>query len=384
MDEICRIADEEAVDAIIIAGDVFDAYNPPAESESLFYRTMTRLADGGRRGIVVIAGNHDSPDRLIASDPYARALGITTLGYPKDIPALYDAGKARTACVESAQSFIRLRLPRAERILNLLALPYPSESRLKELLTDDVANEEQASVDYNRRVREFMAQGAARFRDGEANIVASHLFVSGGQESDSERQIQVGGVYTVEPLSFPASSYVALGHLHREQEMRGVNDTCIRYAGSVLQYSFSEAGQKKSVTIVELRDGKISHYPIPLSGGRMLRRWQIGNGIEELERRLAEVDAADWLSVALVLDEPLEPDYLNNLRRAHPGLINCTCAYRWESGDPNGAAPDAVPVTIEEQFRRFVRARYEEPCNDEVLRLFLELAGTGDEETQTS
>src|SRR5689334_21764985 len=85
LDEICDIAAEEDVDAVLIAGDIFDSYNPPAESESLFYSTMTRLSDGGRCAVIVIAGNHDSPDRLIASNPYARVLGISTLGYPIDI-----------------------------------------------------------------------------------------------------------------------------------------------------------------------------------------------------------------------------------------------------------------------------------------------------------
>ena len=106
--EIVGIAEQEQVDAVLIAGDIFDTYNPPAESEALFYETMARLADGGRRAVVVLAGNHDSPDRLIASSPYARALGICTLGYPKDVPHLYDGGSGRTACVESAPSFVKI------------------------------------------------------------------------------------------------------------------------------------------------------------------------------------------------------------------------------------------------------------------------------------
>src|SRR5688500_4361574 len=115
LDEICRIADDENVDVVVVAGDVFDAFVPPAEAEALFYSTMTRLADSGRRAVVVIAGNHDSPDRLIAADPYARSLGISTLGFPKDIPTLYDAGQDRAACVASGPSTVTLRLPRARQ-----------------------------------------------------------------------------------------------------------------------------------------------------------------------------------------------------------------------------------------------------------------------------
>ncbi len=380
LDEICRIADEEAVDAVVVAGDVFDAYNPPAESEALFYRTMTQLSDGGRRAVVVIAGNHDSPDRLIASDSYARALGITTVGYPKDIPALYDSGIERVACVESAPSFVRLRLPRKERLLTILALPYPSESRLRELLTADIDDERQATIDYNRRVCSFFKEGARKFLADDVNIIASHLFVAGGAECESERPIQVGGLYTVDPLSFPPeASYVALGHLHRAQSMQGRDEVPVRYSGSILQYSFSEAGQEKSVTIIDYSGRAMTYHTLPLASGRMLRRWIVDGGLPELERRLAELHSDDWLSIAVTLDTPPAPDYMGNLRKAHPGIIVCNSHYRIDPAG-GGAGPEerTSSLPLHEQFQRFVATRFNEPCNDAVLKLFLELAMRGE------
>lgn len=378
--EICRIVDDEAIDAVIVAGDVFDAYNPPAESEALFYRTMTRLSDGGRRAVVVIAGNHDSPDRLIASDPYARALGITTIGYPKDIPALYDAGSDRVACIEAAPSFIRLRLPRSGELLNVLALPYPSESRLRELLAADVENEEQANIHYNHRVRAFLEDCGRRFDANQANLITSHLFVAGGEECESERPIQVGGLYTIDPSSFPSSAgYVALGHLHRAQTLQGREGIPVRYSGSILQYSFSESEQQKSVTMLEWGDRGFTHTAIPLREGRMLRRWVIDGGLPELERRLAETDRADLLSIMVTLHEPPALDYMSNLRRAHPGIVICNTRYYRLTDESGESSADIESLPLDEQFRRFVDARFNEPCGNEVLKLFLELAAAGDE-----
>lgn len=382
LDEICHIVDDGAIDAVIVAGDVFDAYNPPAESEALFYRTMTRLSNGGRRAVVVIAGNHDSPDRLIASDPYARALGITTIGYPKDIPALYDGGSDQVACIESAPSFIRLRLPRSNQLLGVLALPYPSESRLRELLTVDVENEEQATIDYNHRVRTFLDDCSRRFQPDQVNIITSHLFVAGGEECESERQIQVGGLYTIDPFSFPSSaSYVALGHLHRAQTFQGREGIPVRYSGSILQYSFSEAEQQKSVTILEQGDTGFTHTTIPLREGRTLRRWIIEGGLPELEHRLAETGPDDLLSITVTLDEPPAPDYMSNLRRAHHGIVLCNTRYHRLAGENGELVVDIEALPLDEQFRRFVAARFNEPCSNEVLKLFLELAATGDEFT---
>ena len=375
LDEICRIAEEEQVDAVVVAGDLFDSYNPPAESEALFYRTMLRLAANGSRAVIVIAGNHDSPDRLLATDPYARALGITTLGYPKDIPAIDDRGSERVSCIDSAPSFVRLRLPRPEKVLTLLALPYPSETRLREIITWDMADEVSAARDYNARIGEFMRDVATRFDPEGANVIASHLFVADGEMCESERQIQVGGAYTVDPASFPhQAAYVALGHLHRPQEKRGKHDIPVRYSGSILQYSFSEAGQRKEVTIVEFEGGKMAHRSVPLTAGKKLECWENVQGTEELERRLAEVDPSTWLSVVVTLEKPWTLDYAANLRSCHPGMIRCIPQFR----DSDGALTDTIRISdlsLEEQFIRFVETRFGEPCGDEVLKLFLELAG---------
>lgn len=380
LDDICRIADDEHVDVVIVAGDVFDSSVPPAESEALYYRTMTRLSDGARRAVVVIAGNHDSPDRLIASDPYARELGITTIGFPKDLPALYDGGADRVACVASAPSLVTLRLPSSKQPLSILALPYPSESRLREVLSERIDDEIGFAADYNRRIAHFMNEAAKSFHPEGVNVVASHLYVNGGAESDSERQIQVGGAYTVHASSFPPSaSYVALGHLHRPQEQCGANDMAVRYSGSILQYSFSEAEQQKSVTIIDVDANGTRHREVPLTAGRALYHWRDVPSVEALEQRLQDSDRLGWYSISVHVDEPIAPEYLAKLRATHPGIIDCRPIYRAiEGADVETRLAD---LSLEEQFRRYVENKFSEPCSDDVMRLFLDLTRkSGDDE----
>lgn len=380
LDELCGIADDEGVDVVLVAGDVFDSYVPPAEAEALFYRTMARLADGGRRAVVVIAGNHDSPDRLIASGPYARELGITTIGYPKDLPELYDAGRERVACIASSPSRVTLRLPRVKQPLTVLALPYPSESRLREVLTERLDDDVAAARDYNARIAAFMAEAARSFEPEGISVIASHLFVQGGVECESERQIQVGGAYSVDTMSFPADAkYVALGHLHRPQEQRGLEDLPVRYSGSILQYSFGEAGQTKSVTIVDVDEQRSTHREVPLTAGQTLYRWHELESLAELEHRLASSDPLAWYSISVHVEDQLSPDYVTNLRAKHPGIINCIPRYTIA----DAGETDAVrlsELSIEEQFRRYVASRYGQPCGDDVMKLFLELTGERGEE----
>lgn len=376
--EICGIAEQEQVDVVVVAGDVFDSFVPPAEAEALFYRTMATLSDGARRAVVVLAGNHDSPDRLIASDPYARELGITTLGFPKDIPELYDGGAERVACVESGPSRITLRLPRSRKPLTILALPYPSESRLREVLSERIDDDVSAARDYSARIGEFMQEAALGFHPEGVSIIASHLFVQGGIECESERQIQVGGAYSVDTMSFPTdAAYVALGHLHRPQEQRGREDLPVRYSGSILQYSFSEAEQTKSVTIIDVDETGATHREVPLGAGRTLYRWHELGSLAELEARLSMGDPLAWYSISVHVDDLLSPEYVTNLRQKHPGIINCMPRYTLEES-ANGSVR-VSDLSIEEQFRRYVESRYNQPCSEEVMRLFLELAGGREE-----
>jgi exonuclease SbcD len=281
--------------------------------------------------------------------------------------------------VESAQSFIRLRLPRREQFLTLLALPYPSESRLREIITDDLSDDEAVVRDYNRRVSEFMHQAARGFLDDQPNIIASHLFVQGGDKTNSERDIEVGGACAMNAASFPAAAgYVALGHLHRPQEMDGQNDIRVRYSGSILQYSFSEAEQQKEVTIIEFDGAAATHRSVPLKSGRILRKWEM-ESTDELEQRLADVDPSDWLWINIAVDEPLPVDYIANLRREHPGIIQCLPVFR-RGDDLEEEMTRISELPLDEQFRRFVQARYKEPCSEDVVQLFMELVNTTGEQ----
>ena len=122
LDEICQLAERENVDAVLIAGDLFDTFNPPNEASELFYRTVHRLSDHGQRAVVAIAGNHDAPDRIEAPDPLARASGIVLVGRSSTtVPPLATAGGVQRLRAEPG--WVELSLPRCSAPLRLLLTP---------------------------------------------------------------------------------------------------------------------------------------------------------------------------------------------------------------------------------------------------------------------
>jgi exonuclease SbcD len=200
IDQLCDIADEERIDLVLVAGDVYDSYNPSAAAEELFYYALDRLNDGGGRAVVVIAGNHDNPERLCASNPLASKNGIILLGYPGSRAGVNKYGSAKTGVVDSGAGWLEVGISRCSHTAVIIALPYPSEARLEQLLTRET-DEKTLQRAYSDRVGSIISALSRRYRADTVNLALSHLFMNGGKQSESERVLQVGGALTVEPGS---------------------------------------------------------------------------------------------------------------------------------------------------------------------------------------
>jgi exonuclease SbcD len=354
LEELLQIVEEEKVDVILMAGDVYDTVNPPAQAEVLFYESLQRLSNKGKRPVAVIAGNHDNPDRLSASRPLASTQHISLLGYPAtEVQSIY--------------------IPATDEILKLASLPYPSESRLNEVLSEQF-EERMIRDHYDARIRQFFDKMCEQFTEKSVNIAMSHLFVAGGNSSDSERPIEVGGAFTVAAESLPhQAQYVALGHLHRPQTIKRAK-TSARYSGSPLAYSFSEAGYTKSVTIIDAEPGKqVETREVYLSSGKPLVKWKAAEGIQQVFTWLDEKkDENAWIDLEIHVTNALSMEEIHRIRKQHDGILHIRPIFPEMLEAQKAVKMDSVP--IEELFVRF----YEKQSGgaqpeDELVRLFLSL-----------
>ncbi|MNO39410.1 Nuclease SbcCD subunit D [compost metagenome] len=353
IDELVEIADASQADLILMAGDVYDSVNPPAAAEQLFYDAAARLTANGRP-LVVISGNHDQPERVASVSPLVRRQGITLVGMPTSEP-------------------VTVQAVRTGEVAKIAALPYPSEARLGELLAGD-AGEDELRLAYSARVGRLMNLLGREFTPQTVNLAMSHIYVLGGVESDSERPIQVGGAYTVDPTALSCGAqYTALGHLHRAQRVKG--DGMIRYSGSPLAYSFSEAGQAKSVALIEVAPGgEPSFEEIYLRCGRPLVNWKSSGGLQEVYSWLDEgKDAAAFIDLELRLTEAMSLNDIQRLRKSREGIIHIRPVYPQMEQELEEMARSRMPV--QELFRRFyLRQTGGAEPEDGLIELFLELA----------
>lgn len=372
IEEISDIADREKVDLILIAGDIFDTTNPPARAESLFYQAIYQLSRGGRRGVVIIAGNHDNPERLRASDPLAEQLGITLLGFPKDQANLLLKQSGRVRRLQSGPGWLEIAIPNCEHTAMIIALPYPSEQRLKEVLINKL-DEQELQKSYSERLGLLFQQLSTNYRQDTVNLCMSHLFVAGGKTSDSERTLSVGGAYTVESSMLPKKAqYIALGHLHRPQKI-GQGTEQIRYSGSPLSYSFSEAGQVKQVNIIHCLPGsKAEVEEIPLSSGKPLAVWQAREGLEQAIKWCEQNrDPRAWIDLHIHLSQPLEPQQIKLLKEMRPDIVNIKPIL--PEMERAVEFENRLNLPVEILFKEFYYQNYHMEPEDDLVQLFLNL-----------
>ena len=289
LEQILAIIDGETPDAVLIAGDVYDKTVPPAEAVTLFDDFLCRLA---RREIPVllISGNHDSPERLAFGRRLMAAGGI-------HISPVY-SGDITPVTLHDAHGPVHFWL-----------LPFLKPAHVRRFAPDETI---ESYTDAVRVAVEHMAVDTTQ-----RNVLLTHQFVTGAATCESE-ELSVGGSDNVDAAVFEGFDYVALGHLHGPQNMGSPR---IRYCGTPLKYSFSESQHHKSVTVVHLGPkGELTLQLRPLTPRRDLR--QLRGAFAQLTDRAfyAGEETQDYLHIILT-DEEDVPEAMGRLRLIYPHVM---------------------------------------------------------------
>ncbi len=374
LQEISEIAEREQVDAVLVAGDLFDTFNPPSEAVDLLYKTLKRLTGNGHRPVIAIAGNHDSPDRIEAPDPLARECGIIFAGYPNSTVTPFEL-ESGLKLTRSSEGFLELMLPATAVPLRLLMTPYANEYRLKTFLGQENSDEELRKV-----LQGKWQELADSFCDGQGvNVLISHLFVvkkgdALPEEPDDEKPIlHVGGAQAVYTENIPGQiQYMALGHLHRMHSV-DVRPCPVYYSGSPLSYSFAEANQKKYVLIVEAEPGKPAGVrPIELSKGKPLLRKRAEGVAEAMEWLAQHQDAL--VELTLVTETFLTAMERRQLGAVHRGIVTIIPEVAGAAGLIGCHQPQIdLSRSMEELFRDYFRHEKGQEPGDDLMNLFTEI-----------
>jgi exonuclease SbcD len=349
LEQVAAVAIDREVDAVLVAGDVFDSPAPPPEAEKLVYDFLARLVPR-RIACVLIAGNHDHPRKLGALASLLEGLRIhvrSEVRPPEEggvvaVPSRDGAEEARVA-----------------------VLPFVPERKIVDACTVMDSGHNWFAA-YSGRIEQILAALVTALPATSVNVVLGHLLVDGARVGTGERALHLGQVYAVEPQRLPSSvQYIGLGHLHRPQEVLAPARTF--YAGSLIELDFGEREQDKRVVIFEAKAGRPASIEwVPLTAGRRLR--DIGGSLDELRAIAAEV-GEDFLRVTVKADGPV-PGLADRIKELLPNALDVRIDHPRREGGADLAGSRRVGVEPGRLFATYYERRNGSPPGLEIQRLF--------------
>ncbi|UCS95023.1 exonuclease SbcCD subunit D [Echinicola marina] len=374
LEEIIQIADREDVDLVLLAGDIFDTFNPSHEAVELLYKSLKRLSMDGQRPIIAISGNHDSTQFISAPNPLAKELGILFYSQYDQVLSTgpLDSGIEIT---QAAPGFVELKLPTYNFPIRLILAPYANEVLLKTYL-----GEEDKEAELRNVLGEKWQEIADKYCDEKGvNLFMGHFFfIKEGEkpeaEPESERPIlHVGGAQAIYTHLIPESiQYAALGHLHRYHAAD--HSPCpIVYSSSPLAYSFSEANQEKKVVLVEAEPGKpVSYTAQALEQGRPLYQQSFSSLADTL--KWLEANPYCFVEITFETDSSIDAATRKAIMKAHDGIVSLIPKLSdLEQSQDNSLQAEDLGQDMGTLFSRFYQSAKGIAPNEEIKTLFNEI-----------
>lgn len=381
LNDFVKIVEENNIDLIMIAGDVYDNSNPPARAEKMFYDTLKKLSKNGERLTLVISGNHDNPDRLVAAGPLARDHGIIMVGTPKTVVSCGEYGKHKV--LASGEGYVEIEINNEKAVI--LTVPYPSERRLNEVIYNYMEDEEDKSKSYSSKIFSLFDSLKNHYREDTINLVMTHLFAMGSEESGSERSIQLGGTFIVDGTCFPKEAqYIALGHVHKPQIVPGTERKA-RYCGSPIHYNKKEISFEKKCFIVDVKvNEECNIEEIDIRVYKPIEVWKCSSIEEAILKCDENKDRDCWVYLEISTDRYIREDEIKQMKDLKKDILEIMPKVK---GVDEEVEINISDKSFDDIFKKFYVKERGTPPEDEVVELLLSIIneeGEADEADQAT
>ncbi|MGL5356727.1 MAG: metallophosphoesterase family protein [Cetobacterium sp.] len=358
--DLLEIVIKENVDLILLAGDVYDTYNPSASAEKLFFDSMKQLSLNGKVGIVVIPGNHDNPARLNAVSSLAKDCGVII--YENAFEKINVGQYGPLNIYKSVEGGIFIE--KDSKKLYLYSLPFPSEASL---------NETFENVKFNVRIKEILENGMALNDENIPSALMTHLYVAGAM-GEGEVALELGGSKAIAVADLPTANYIALGHVHKPMHFTEKN---ARYCGSPIEYRVTENKFSKKVFVVDIGASETTVKEISIKNYKPIQEYRV-NGAEEAIKISKELLSKDeWIYLYITLEEPLTNSEIRSIKNNKNILEIIPIVNIIEKENEVTIYNE---LDLESAFIQFFKEESDGLApNSNLTKLFLELLEEGDE-----
>ncbi|MGL6130228.1 MAG: metallophosphoesterase family protein [Fusobacteriaceae bacterium] len=358
--DLLEIVIRENVDLILLAGDVYDTYNPSASAEKLFFNSIKQLSLDGKVGIVVIPGNHDNPARLNAVAHLAKDCGVII--YENAFEKINVGQYGPLNIYKSVEGGIFIE--KDSKKLYLYSLPFPSEASL---------NETFENVKFNVRIKEILENGMALNDENIPSALMTHLYVAGAM-GEGEVALELGGSKAIAVADLPTANYIALGHVHKPMHFTEKN---ARYCGSPIEYRVTENKFSKKVFVVDIGASETTVKEISIKNYKPIQEYRV-NGAEEAIKISKELLSKDeWIYLYITLEEPLTNSEIRSIKNNKNILEIIPIVNIVEKENEVTIYNE---LDLESAFIQFFKEESDGLApNSNLTKLFLELLEEGDE-----
>jgi exonuclease SbcD len=343
LEQLIELIKDRKPDVILVAGDIFDRSVPPVEAVNLLDETLSKILMDYKIPTIMISGNHDSPDRVDFGSRLMEESRLHIVGrFNKNIKPVVIEDKFGP--------------------VYFYPLPYVEPAIIRESMGVEIHSHDEAMNVLIGNIKNTMNMD-------KRNVLIAHTFAAGGEASESERPLTIGGSSVVDAAYFNDFNYAALGHLHRPQKVGGDN---IRYSGSLMKYSFSEAVQKKHIPIIEMDEkGNVSVETIELKPRRDLRCLEgyledILKGPQNGESR------EDYLMVTLK-DDGAILDAMGKIRSIYPNALHIERPQFTSTNNRLNVDSNFRKMDISELFSSFFKQVTDTEMSDEQKTAFSDI-----------
>ena len=366
VDTLEKIVNEENPQLILIAGDIFDTPAPSSEAEKLFFDAMKKISNFGKRAIVIIPGNHDSAERLVASKNLAKEFGIIIYEKPFEEKELGKYGEFEIERVTQGGALLNIG---GERVY-IYSLPYMSEA----ILNDEYRNlfeESDEDLSYTKKIGRVLKYGVSQL-ENIPKVVMAHLFIMGSIGDGDERGVELGGSKGVDLNDLPDVDYIALGHIHKPVKY-SKKRAC--YSGSPIEYRVTENRYKKKVIIAELKgELQTDIREIELENYKPIKRYEV-IGVEEainLSKELMKVE--EWVYLKVETDRYLSGAEIREIKK-NKNIVELSIAYQNSEENQEVNYFENGEINIKDSFIEYYKKFDGIEPSEETIDLFMELLG---------
>ena len=370
--QITKIARDEAVDMVIIAGDIYEQFIPSADAENLFYQTISELSNNGDCAVVAIAGNHDEPKRMSNAQVFASRFGIYLVGYYDEIPMNPLNKDKNIFATEVGKGYIKFETKTGEKC-TVACLPYPSFYRYKCTKIEDQTLPE--------KFREWLGEATSKFMQGENNILVSHLQTIGASvkttnHNDYYSEYTPFTAINKDVLANCGASYVALGHLHHNIVVD--DEAHIYYPGSIINTHFIESyDTDNGVYVAEIVGGKVKNVDFKKINCKKLT-FVSAKSLDEVDA-FCKSHVDDYIKAIIDGVKYVDFEDVKKIKADNPNLV--TLGVITEEAKELANVETKKDLTTGEIFDKYCLSKTGEMPDAKVKELFLELMGESVYET---